>query len=50
MRERHAHPRSHPDTLSMQAKLTALNLPFMRENCQPLAKSAADKHCCCLSH
>ena len=44
MRERHAHPRSHPDTLSMQAKLTALNLPFMRENCQPLAKSAADKH------
>ena len=40
MRERHAHP----DTLSMQAKLTALNLPFMRENCQPLAKSAADKH------
>ena len=28
----------------MQTKLTALNLPFVRENCQPLAKSAVDKH------
>ena len=28
MRARHAHP----DALSAQAKLTALNLPFMREN------------------
>ena len=28
----------------MQAKLTALNLPFMRENYQPLANTAADKH------
>jgi hypothetical protein len=33
MRARHAHP----DALSAQAKLTALNLPFMRENYQPLA-------------
>ena len=40
MRARHAHP----DALSMQAKLTALNLPFMRENYQPLAHTAADKH------
>jgi DNA replication protein DnaC len=40
MRARHAHP----DTLSAQAKLTALNLPFMREHYQPLAKTAADKH------
>jgi len=39
MRERHAHP----DALSVQAKLTALNLPFMRENYQPLAKTAAAK-------
>ncbi len=39
MRARHAHP----DALSMQAKLTALNLPFMRENFQPLAQTAADK-------
>jgi len=39
MRERHAHP----DALSVQAKLTTLNLPFMRENYQPLAKTAADK-------
>jgi hypothetical protein len=28
----------------VQAKLTALNLPFMRENYQPLAHTAADKH------
>ena len=40
MRARHAHP----DALSAQAKLTALNLPFMRENYQPLANTAADKH------
>ena len=40
MRARHAHP----DALSAQAKLTALNLPFMRENYQPLAHTAADKH------
>ena len=40
MRARHAHP----DALSAQAKLTALNLPFMRENYQPLAQTAADKH------
>ena len=40
MRARHAHP----DALSMQAKLAALNLPFMRENYQPLANTAADKH------
>jgi hypothetical protein len=40
MRARHAHP----DALSVQAKLTALNLPFMRENYQPLAHTAADKH------
>ena len=40
MRARHAHP----DALSMQAKLTTLNLPFMRENYQPLALTAADKH------
>ena len=40
MRARHAHP----DALSAQAKLTALNLPFMRENYQPLAKTATDKH------
>jgi len=40
MRARHAHP----DALSMQAKLTALNLPFMRENYQSLAHTAADKH------
>ena len=40
MRARHAHP----DTLCAQAKLTALNLPFMREHYQPLAKTAADKH------
>ena len=33
MRARH----THPDALSVQAKLTALNLPFMRENYQPLA-------------
>ena len=38
MRARHAHP----DALSVQAKLTALNLPFMRENYQPLANTAAD--------
>ena len=40
MRARH----THPDALSVQAKLTALNLPFMRENYQPLAHTAADKH------
>ena len=40
MRARHAHP----DTLSAQAKLTALNLPFMREHYQPLAKTAADAY------
>jgi DNA replication protein DnaC len=40
MRARHAHP----DALSAQAKLTALNLPFMRDNYQPLAHTAADKH------
>ena len=40
MRARHAHP----DALSVQAKLTALNLPFMRENYQPLAQTATDKH------
>ena len=40
MRARHAHP----DALSAQAKLTALNLPFMRENYLPLAKTATDKH------
>ena len=40
MRARHAHP----DALSVQAKLTALNLPFMRESYQPLAHTAADKH------
>lgn len=39
MRARHAHP----DALSAQAKLTALNLPFMRENYQSPAKTAADK-------
>lgn len=40
MRTRHARP----DALSTQDKLTALNLPFMRENHQPLAQTAADKH------
>ena len=40
MRARH----THPDALSALAKLTALNLPFMRENYQPLAHTAADKH------
>ena len=40
MRARHVHP----DALSVQAKLTALNLPFMRENYRPLANTAADKH------
>jgi DNA replication protein DnaC len=35
---------THPDALSVQAKLTALNLPFMRENYQSLAQTAADKH------
>ncbi len=40
MRARHVHP----DALSAQAKLTALNLPFIRENYQPLANTAADKH------
>ncbi len=40
MRARH----THPDALSVQAKLTALNLSFMRENYQPLANTAADKH------
>ena len=34
---------AHPDALSAQAKLTALNLPFMREHYQPLANTAADK-------
>ncbi|MBL0299710.1 MAG: hypothetical protein IPQ21_21900 [Betaproteobacteria bacterium] len=46
LKERGNHLARHarPDALSAQAKLTALNLPFMRENCQPLANTAADKH------
>jgi DNA replication protein DnaC len=33
-----------PMPCPLRSKLTALNLPFMREHYQPLAKTAADKH------
>lgn len=34
----------HPQTAVLRTQLTALNLPFIRENYQQLAQTAADKH------
>jgi DNA replication protein DnaC len=35
---------THPDADALRSHLKALNLPFMRENHQALAQTAADKH------